>query len=272
MPTCSCWLLQQYIQLLSHLRERWPQRQRLRTYQHSEVFVGRSFSMTMMNDEEPGVRGLDAKLQMKVGSVDNRSMMDLFVDDFYFVESVGGWLGVDGAGRALLNALELFSLRIGRSQHIWTSKAGMSPFSCRAGRRTERGASLQGSTRRLAGGRCWPVTSCRSTSKVQFCLPSISSCFMSSRRGTSSILMQEFMFLVTPYLFDQGKPIWCLGWRCRPSLSLPLQLTARPGVERSHRLRFQLAGLHRHDRCCCGHIREIVSVPRRYRDMLYRDW
>ena len=77
----------------------------------SEVFVGRSFSMTgMINDEEPGVWCLDAKLQMKIGSVsvtatqhtedrlaDSRSMMDLSVGGLDAVDGVGCRLGVDGA-------------------------------------------------------------------------------------------------------------------------------------------------------------------------------
>ena len=74
----------------------------------SEVFVGRSFSTTgMINDEEPRVRGPDAKLQRKVGSVsvtvkqhtegrlaDSRSMMNLSVDGLHAVDSVGAWLGI----------------------------------------------------------------------------------------------------------------------------------------------------------------------------------
>jgi len=77
----------------------------------SEVFVGRSFSLTgMISDDEPGVWAPDAKLQMKVGSLsvtvkqhtegrlaDSRSMLDLSVDGLDAVDSVGGWLGVDGA-------------------------------------------------------------------------------------------------------------------------------------------------------------------------------
>merc|ERR1719374_443716 len=77
----------------------------------SEVFVGRSFSLTgMISDDEPGVWGPDAKLQMKVGSLsvtvkqhtegrlaDSRSMLDLSLDGLDAVDSVGGWLGVDGA-------------------------------------------------------------------------------------------------------------------------------------------------------------------------------
>ena len=70
----------------------------------SEVFVGRSFSLSgMISDEEPGVWDPDAKMQMKVGSVsvtlkqhtkgrlvDSRSMMDLSVGGFVAVGNVDG--------------------------------------------------------------------------------------------------------------------------------------------------------------------------------------
>ena len=42
------------------------------------------------------------------------------------------------------NALELLSSRIGRTQHPWTGKAGMSSFSCGPGRRIERPVTLRG--------------------------------------------------------------------------------------------------------------------------------
>ena len=77
----------------------------------SEVFVGRSFSLSGQNsDEEPGVWGLDAKMQMRVGAVsvtvkqhtegrlaDSRPMANLCVDGLVAVDNVGGWLEVDGA-------------------------------------------------------------------------------------------------------------------------------------------------------------------------------
>lgn len=80
----------------------------------SEFFVGQAFSLTgMISDDEPGVWGPDAKLKMKVGDVsitvkqhtegrlaDSRSMLDLSVDGLDGVDSVGGWLGVDGSEAA----------------------------------------------------------------------------------------------------------------------------------------------------------------------------
>ena len=76
-----------------------------------EILVGQAFSMTgMISDDEPGVWGPDAKFKMKVGAVsvtvkqhtesrlaDSRSMLDLSVDGLDGVDSVGGWLGVDGS-------------------------------------------------------------------------------------------------------------------------------------------------------------------------------
>merc|ERR1712136_152532 len=76
----------------------------------------------LISDDEPGVWGPDAKLMLKVGAllvtvkqhtegrlVDSRSMLDLSVDGLEAVDSVGGWLGVDGsltAGRAPSECVE----------------------------------------------------------------------------------------------------------------------------------------------------------------------
>jgi len=63
-----------------------------------------------ITEDEPGVWGPDAKLMMKVGDImlrvqqhtegrfsESRSMLDLSVSGLDKMESVGGWLGVDGS-------------------------------------------------------------------------------------------------------------------------------------------------------------------------------
>jgi len=83
----------------------------INTSSSSDIFGGPSFSLTgVISDDEPGVWGPDAKLNMKLGALevtvkqhtegrlaDSRSMLDLSLDGLDGVDSVGGWLGVDGS-------------------------------------------------------------------------------------------------------------------------------------------------------------------------------
>merc|ERR1719450_2028246 len=76
-----------------------------------ESFSAPAFSLTgVISDDEPGVWGPDAKLNMKLGALevtvkqhtegrlaDSRSMLDLSLHGLDGVDSVGGWLGVDGS-------------------------------------------------------------------------------------------------------------------------------------------------------------------------------
>merc|ERR1719374_511169 len=83
----------------------------INTSSSSDISGGPSFSLTgVISDDEPGVWGPDAKLNMKLGALvvtvkqhtegrlaDSRSMLDLSLDGLDGVDSVGGWLGVDGS-------------------------------------------------------------------------------------------------------------------------------------------------------------------------------
>ena len=77
----------------------------------TDFSVGPHFLMRgKITEDEPGVWGPDAKLSMKVGDIlfrvqqhtegrflESRSMLDLSVSGLDKIESVGGWLGLDGS-------------------------------------------------------------------------------------------------------------------------------------------------------------------------------
>jgi len=108
-----------------------------------ESFSAPAFSLNgMISDDEPGVWGPDAKLYMKIGALvvtvkqhtegrlaDSRSMLDLSVDGLDGVDSVSGWLGVDGsvmAGEAPAECLEAAFIADGEGPS--THKQGSASF------------------------------------------------------------------------------------------------------------------------------------------------
>merc|ERR1712107_568806 len=115
----------------------------INTSSSSDISGGPSFSLTgVISDDEPGVWGPDAKLNMKLGALevtvkqhtegrlaDSRSMLDLSLDGLDGVDSVSGWLGVDGsvmAGEAPAECLEAAFIADGEGPS--THKQGSASF------------------------------------------------------------------------------------------------------------------------------------------------